>query len=148
MDRPGGRRVSNSEIPILVSEVDLPRLHRSIRLAAGGRQERTAEELDAAIAGARVVPVAEVPPDLVIMGSRVAFEDEHTRARRVVTLVFPEEADAAAARISVLAPLGAALLGLRAGQRTEWVIPNGRTTRIRILSVEQQPTAGAAAATS
>lgn len=127
-----------NEPPILISDADLPRLYQCITNAEGGRQEAAAEKLDAEIARARVLPAAEMPADVVTMGSRVTFRDEHTGVDRVVTLVFPVEADAAAGRISVLAPIGSALLGLRAGQNIEWGLPHGRTARIRVIAVEEQ----------
>lgn len=124
------------DTPIVVCADDALRLQRVITAAVGTRQEDAAEDLEQELSRARVVPVVLVPPDVVTMGARVAFEDESTRVKREVTLVYPEEADASAGRISVLAPIGAALLGLRVGQRIEWALPQGNTI-VRVVRVEQ-----------
>lgn len=134
---------NGGERTLLISDDDLPRLHHCISMYAGGPQAAVADRLDTELARARVLPIAQMPRDVVRMGSRVEFEDERTGGRRIVTLVFPEEADAAQGRISVLAPIGAALLGVRAGGSAEWEIPHGRTARIRVIAVEEQPGAEA-----
>jgi regulator of nucleoside diphosphate kinase len=98
----------------------------------GSTAARLAEELDRAI----ILEDARVPSDVAAIGSRVRFADESTGSTRDVVLVYPSDADASAGRISVLAPVGAALIGLRAGDRIEWPLPGGRTARIRIAAVE------------
>jgi regulator of nucleoside diphosphate kinase len=71
----------------------------------------------------------------------VLYEDADTGDRREAVLAYPEEADLAQSLISVLAPIGAALLGLRAGQSISWPGPGRRTRAIRVLSVVYQPEA-------
>jgi regulator of nucleoside diphosphate kinase len=88
-----------------------------------------------------IVDRAELPADVVSMSSRVTFVDECSGQRREVTLVYPARAHPAAGRLSVLAPLGAALLGLSVGQTIEWPLPGGRTARVRIEAVHYQPEA-------
>jgi regulator of nucleoside diphosphate kinase len=92
--------------------------------------ERLAAELD------RAIVVEGLPPGIVAPGSRVRFEDERTGALREAVLVYPGDADASAGRISVLAPVGAAILGLAAGDAIAWPLPGGREARIRIRAVE------------
>jgi regulator of nucleoside diphosphate kinase len=58
-----------------------------------------------------------------------------------MTLVFPRDADGSADKVSILAPVGSALLGLRFGDSIEWPIPGGRTIRLRVLSIQYQPEA-------
>jgi regulator of nucleoside diphosphate kinase len=94
-----------------------------------------AEELDRAI----VVPADRIPENVVTMHSRLIYSDESTGSTREVELVFPEESDPLAGRISVLAPVGCALLGLRVGQSIEWDLPNGKVHRLRVESVLSQP---------
>ena len=99
-------------------------------------------EADAAqpgVARAVVVPREQIPRDVVTMNSRVEFENETTGERREVTLVYPREADIAAGKISVLVPVGTALLGLRVGQSIDWKLPSGETHRYRIIAVPYQP---------
>jgi regulator of nucleoside diphosphate kinase len=72
---------------------------------------------------------------LVRMGSRVEFRDDVTGHIRIVTLVYPEAADISAGRISVLTPVGAALIGLSVGQSIEWQTPSGGVRSLTVLSV-------------
>jgi regulator of nucleoside diphosphate kinase len=85
---------------------------------------------------ARVVSADRVPPDIVTMRSRVRFDDGGVE--RHAKLVYPDEADGRG-RISVLSPLGAALLGLAAGQEIEARLPASAPRRIRVEEVVSQP---------
>jgi regulator of nucleoside diphosphate kinase len=91
------------------------------------------DELDAAT----IVPDGELPEDVVAMGSVVTFEDTDSGADTTIELVYPRQADAAARRISVLAPVGAALLGLRVGETIEWPLPGGAARHLRVVKVEK-----------
>lgn len=90
---------------------------------------------------ARVVAPETVAQNVVTMNSRVRFEDTRTGEAGIVTVAYPSEADAACGRISVLSPVGAALIGLAEGDETELPLPRGQTRRIRIASVIYQPEA-------
>lgn len=92
-------------------------------------------ELDRAI----VVSSEAVPKGVVTMNSRVRYVDETTGERRLVQVVYPSEADASDGKVSVLAPVGAALLGLSVGQAIEWVFPDGTRRRLRVEDVSDQP---------
>jgi regulator of nucleoside diphosphate kinase len=96
-----------------------------------------AESLDAELRRATIVAQRDVPPDVVTMNSELVYEDVESGVKRVVRLVFPKDADAAAGRVSVLAPIGAALLGLHVGQEIEWPVPAGRR-RIRVAELRYQ----------
>ena len=124
--------------PITLLEEEFAKLSALVtsRVTARGADADAAEQLEAEIERARVVPAREAPRDLVTMNSRVQFKDERTGRTRVVQLVYPADADAAAGRVSVLAPIGAALLGLSVGQRIEWPLPNGATAAVEIIGVE------------
>jgi regulator of nucleoside diphosphate kinase len=122
---------------IYVSQYEIDQLQRLVDQHWDGRDGAAAERLEAELDRATVVEPAELPPDVVRMHSRVTFEDVRTGAIREVVLVYPRAADASAGRLSVLAPIGAALLGLRVGDEIEWPLPDGRTAEIRILSVAQ-----------
>lgn len=118
---------------IIISEAD----ERSLtRLAADvlGRSRDLGEELLAEIERARVVPGSSVPADVVQMGSIVEFRQEGGRTRRV-QLLYPGRADIAANRISILTPIGTALLGLREGQSIAWKARDGRACRLTVISV-------------
>ena len=86
---------------------------------------------------ARIATFDEVPENVVTIHSRVQVLDLVSGQRRELTLVLPAESDALAGRISVLAPVGTALLGYRAGDVVEWRVPGG-LRRMRIESVGPQ----------
>lgn len=132
---------------IVVTADDFDKL-RNLLVGAGERNirdrenlEQLAEELDRA----SVVSADAIPPDVVTMNSQVALRDLDTGEEMVFRLVFPSEADVDRQRISVLAPLGTAVLGYRAGDSIEWRVP-GRTRRIRIERVLYQPEAAGSSA--
>lgn len=89
----------------------------------------------------RVVPPQEIPQDIVTMNSKVVFEDLESREQREAVVVYPQDADPQSGKISVLSPVGIALLGLGEGAETELPLPHGRTARIRIREVSYQPEA-------
>jgi regulator of nucleoside diphosphate kinase len=119
---------------LYLTQDDLERLSRLID-AQGGRYAK----LEGEMARAVVVPRAEIPRDVVTMNSRVVFENETTGERREVTLVYPADADIDAGKISVLVPVGTALLGLRVGQSIDWQLPSGDKHRYRVIEVPYQP---------
>jgi regulator of nucleoside diphosphate kinase len=120
--------------PIHVARSEIDRLRALVEQHAEGRDAVAAERLGAELD--RAIVVDRLPPGVVAPGSRVRFEDQRTRTVREAVLVYPAGADAFAGRISVLAPIGAALLGLTAGDTIAWPLPGGREARIRILAVE------------
>ena len=99
------------------------------------------EPLAAELRNADLVEEHRVPRDVVTMRSRVRFEDTSTGETRDVTIVFPQDADVAEGRISVLAPIGTALLGLSAGQTIDWPFPDGSRRSLRVIEVLFQPEA-------
>ncbi|HEY1333790.1 MAG TPA: nucleoside diphosphate kinase regulator [Myxococcaceae bacterium] len=129
------------ESPIQLTVQDLARLRVVVDLHSGGIERSAAEMLEAELDRAHVVAQEGLPPDVVSMRSRVLYEDADTADRREAVLVYPEEADLARSRISVLAPIGTALLGLQAGESVSWPVPGRRTRTIRVLSVVYQPEA-------
>ena len=89
----------------------------------------------------RVVPPQDIPQDIVTMNSKVVFEDLESREQREAVIAYPQDADPQSGKISVLSPVGIALLGLAAGAETELPLPHGRVARIRIREVSYQPEA-------
>jgi regulator of nucleoside diphosphate kinase len=129
--------MSTQEPRIVVTSSDMERLRTLIDTTAGDK----ADALDAELTRAVVVEPAEVPPDVVTMNSRVVYRDEESNETREVTLSYPKDASLEQGRVSVLAPVGAALLGLSVGQEIDWLVPGGRHKRLRILAVPYQPQA-------
>ena len=106
-----------------------------VRLREFVGEHALAEELDWAI----VVPEDRIPANVVTMNSRLIYADESTGTTREVELVYPDDADPVAGKISVLAPVGCALLGLSAGQSIDWSLPSGQVHRLRVERVLFQP---------
>ena len=123
--------------PIYLTQGDMDRLLQLVDAYPGRRFEQLEREL----VRAHVVKREEMPADIVTMNSRVVFEDEGAGERREVTLVYPGSADIDTGRISVLTPVGTALLGLRVGQSIDWELPGGGRRRYRIAAVPYQPEA-------
>ena len=95
------------------------------------------DELDRA----ELVEPAAIPRDVVTMHSCLSFIDHDTGEVRTVTLVYPGEEDSRQGKISVVTPVGSALIGLRAGDTMPWRIMDGRTKRLSVLEVTHQPEA-------
>jgi regulator of nucleoside diphosphate kinase len=87
-----------------------------------------------------IVAPEKIPADVVTMNSVVSIVDEQSHEEDTYTLVYPEEADIEVGKVSVMAPLGTAMLGYRVGDVFEWTVPAGKR-RWRIASVEYQPEA-------
>ena len=128
----------------IVSTTDLARLRAMVDSA---RQDATVQEvtvpaelldsLQAELDQARVVEPWEVPADVVTMNSTVWFVDEVTGEEECYTLVYPHQADVSRNRLSVLAPVGTALIGYRLGDVIEWQVPAGMS-RLRVTKVWRQ----------
>lgn len=87
------------------------------------------------IGRAHVLAKGLQPHDIVCMNSAVTFRDDTTGKVRTVTLVYPAEADIAQAKISVMTPVGTALIGLPRGRAIAWETPNGEVRQLTVLSV-------------
>ncbi|NLW49726.1 MAG: nucleoside diphosphate kinase regulator [Candidatus Brocadiaceae bacterium] len=108
--------------------------------AADAAMARDADLLMGELERARKVPSARVPADVVTMKSTVRIRDLDSDDTLVCTLVWPGEADFTEGKISVLAPIGLALLGSRVGQTIEWEVPAGKR-RFVVEELVHQPEA-------
>jgi regulator of nucleoside diphosphate kinase len=132
---PSARGIAMSSLPeIILTTQDFDRLQRVVSAASSSAAER----LDAELARAQLVAQTDIPADVVTMNSDVVYEDAKSGERRVVRLVYPRDAEADRGWVSVLAPIGSALLGLRQGQEIEWPTPSGQR-RLRVVAVPYQP---------
>lgn len=123
---------------ITISTVDLHRLDLLLdRLPAAqaGRRDRLADEL----ARAAVVEPWAMPPRVVTMNSTVRFRLVDAGAEFCRTLAYPKDLGAGGERMSVLSPVGSALLGLAEGDRIDWMHPDGQTIGVEVLEVVWQP---------
>lgn len=127
---------------ILITESDMLRLEELLETARDFSERdheylnMLRQELDRAL----IVSAREVPPDVITMNSRVVVMDLDSREKNEYTLVFPGDADLTRQRISVLAPIGTALLGYRVGDVIEWKVPSGKK-RWRVERLLYQPEA-------
>ncbi len=119
--------------PILIAEEDRQQLHKLAQSALNHIPE-VADELLFELERAEFRPSPDLSADIVRMNSTVEFEtDKGTRL--VLQLVYPEKADIAAGRISILTPIGTALIGLSIGQTMTWVDRDGQSRQLRIVAV-------------
>jgi regulator of nucleoside diphosphate kinase len=123
---------------IVVTDRDFWRLNALVRARTAdyNRDQEHIDRLEEELVRSVPVTAAKVPTDVVTMHSKVTVRDLDTGISRAYTLVFPHEADLPSGRLSVLAPLGTALLGYRAGDEIEWAMPGG-VRRVRIERVQQ-----------
>lgn len=99
-------------------------------------ESNPAEALAELLSQARRVPDAKLPDDRIAMGSTVTYVEESSGARRTVSLAYPADADLASGRISVLSPIGRALIGRRRGDVVDAVLPGPRIAEIRVLTTQ------------
>lgn len=125
---------------IYITEHDLDRLQRLMQVMSGrDRKDKPyVDKLEEELDRAHVVAPDQIPPDVITMNSKVRLQDLRTGEEIAYVLVFPGKANAAANAISILAPVGTALLGYREGDLIEWEAPAG-TRSLRVLEVVYQP---------
>ena len=126
---------------ICVTERDKQRLTTILGgLATDGEDREHLDDLRQELERAMVVVPTQVPPDVVTMRSRVRVTDLDDGRELEYEIVYPYEANYDKGKISILAPLGTALLGYRKGDTVEWQVPGGRR-RLRIETIVYQPEA-------
>jgi regulator of nucleoside diphosphate kinase len=132
---------------IFITDNDLLRLRRLIETKGKleGRDKQYLTDLKNELDKAVVLPTGEVPPYVVTMDSRFRLKDLDTGAVAEYTLVYPGKADISQGRLSVLAPIGTALLGYQELDTVEWHVPAG-LKRFRIEQILYQPEAAEACA--
>ena len=126
------------QLSIYLTQADLDRLFDLVETYSAGPGADRLQQFERELVRAVVVPRDEIPADIVTMNSRVVFEDETTGERREITLVYPKQADIASGKVSVLVPVGTALLGVRIGQSIDWELPNGAKHRYKVVAIPFQ----------
>ncbi|UZK04225.1 nucleoside diphosphate kinase regulator [Venatoribacter cucullus] len=124
----------NTKPEIILSALDLERLERLLEKT----QFPGKDELESELERANVMDPKDIPGDVVTMNSTVRFRELPDDAEFSLTLVYPKDAGQEGT-VSILAPVGAALLGLSVGAEIEWPSPKGRTLRVRIEEIIYQP---------
>ena len=127
---------------IYITEYDLKRLKELLQvgISFAERDREFLESLRSELDRAHIVEPAAVPHDLVTMHSRVRLKDLETNEEMLYTLVFPSEAALEQGKISILAPIGTAMLGYGVGGEVRWRVPAGNRT-FRIEEILYQPEA-------
>jgi regulator of nucleoside diphosphate kinase len=128
--------------PLLLSRLDVERIEALLEQPQFRHLDTAG--LQAELARAELAEPGHMPADVITMNSTalVRVEDgDRGDHQRELTLVYPRDADGSAEKVSVLAPVGSALLGLRVGDRIEWPMPGGRSARLEVLAVRYQPEA-------
>ncbi|MBN2200476.1 nucleoside diphosphate kinase regulator [bacterium] len=115
--------------PIYITRYDQRRLESLV-----------SDDLKSELKRARIVEPKEVPPDVITMNSRFRLKDLDTNEESEYTLVFPEDEDIYSGKISIYAPMGVALIGVRVGDVIEWPAPRG-TLKVQIMEILYQPEA-------
>jgi regulator of nucleoside diphosphate kinase len=133
--RKPSREETMGERTIYITDFDLKRLRTLLNgtLSWDEKEKDYLTRLEEELEWAEVVSPEEILSDVVTMNSQAQVRDLNSNEEMVLTLVFPDEADYSQGRLSILAPIGTALLGYRAGDTVEWRVPAG----IRRLKVEQ-----------
>ena len=122
---------------IVISSLDADRLEALLERAPNDAYP----ELRAELARAEVKAPQDMPGDVTTMNATVTFRDAASGTEREVTLVYPQDADGRGERISILSPVGSALLGLRVGQGIDWDMPGGKPTHLQVTAIRYQPEA-------
>lgn len=131
-----------SDRTIQITELDRKRLVDLILTAQSGeyRGSLYLEKLRGELERAEVVAPQEIADDVITMNSKVTLIDLDTGEEETYTLVYPDNADVAEGKVSILAPVGTAMLGYRVGDVFEWEVPAGKR-RLKVAKILYQPEA-------
>lgn len=125
---------------IIINDLDAERLDRLLEQPQYANLP-VAELLNAELDRAEMCSPENIPADVVTMNSRVKFRDLTSCEEHLRTLVYPANLTDSVKQLSVMAPVGAALLGFRVGSTINWTLPNGNQTNLEVLALEYQPEA-------
>lgn len=126
-----------NEDSIFMSEKDILRIKHVLSF----QHSKEYENLEIELERAKVLADNEIPPDLVTMNSKIKFLNVQENKEMIITIVYPSDANFAEGKISVLASLGSAMIGLKVNQLIKWLFPDGKTKTLKLLEVIYQPEA-------
>ncbi|MFN3454460.1 MAG: nucleoside diphosphate kinase regulator [Pseudobdellovibrio sp.] len=118
---------------IIITETD----YQKISSLVYALETETTKLLEGELDRAEIVEDEALPKDVVAMNSIVKFKDLEDNSESSVTLVYPHEANIELNKVSVLAPIGAALIGLRVGETINWPMPNGKKKSLKVEGVNK-----------
>lgn len=127
---------------IYITEFDFQRLDKLIEVfeESESRDKIHIEKLEEELRKAEIVSSKDIPPDVITMNSKIRVKDLATGGDAVYHLVFPGEADPGKNKVSILAPIGVALIGYRIGDTIEWEVPAG-VRKMKVEDIVYQPEA-------
>ena len=127
---------------IFITEVDRKRLQKFINEAKEFRSGNleSLRELEQELGRAQVVATSEIPREVITMNSKVLLKDLDSGEEMIYTLVYPADANLMEDKISVLAPVGMAILGFRSGDVVDWKVPDG-LVKLKVEKILYQPEA-------
>lgn len=125
---------------IIINELDAERLDKLLEQPAYA-DSAIAAALNDELDRADILAPEDIPANVVTMNSRIRFIDLSNEKESIRTLVYPASLKDSAEQLSVMAPMGAALLGLSVGTEISWKMPNGDSARIKVLEIIYQPEA-------
>ena len=128
----------NSRPQIVLTSQDLERLEALLESLPANAFPGSAD-LRAELDRGEIVEPEQIPPTVVTMNSTVRFSIDASGEDFCLTLVYPKDVDGTGEKISILAPVGSALLGLSTGDEIEWPRPGGGTIKVRIVEIIYQP---------
>jgi len=125
---------------IYITEADMNRLQGLLETGSqfGRRDKKHLLELEDELNRARVVPSKNIPQDVITMNSKVRLRDLDSGQEIVYSLVFPGDANVSENKISILAPIGTALIGYSVGDTIEWKVPGG-LKKFKVEEILYQP---------
>lgn len=127
---------------ITLTEMDYNRIHSLIeQQLLNPTPNKEIAILEEEIEQARILDFPEIPTDLVTMNSKVKYQNVTDGKENEITIVYPKSADSSRGLVSVTAPLGMALLGLREEEEIDWAFPDGSVKRLKVLKIIYQPEA-------
>jgi len=124
---------------IYITDNDMKRLKELI-MEAGNGNKKYLRELKDELDKGEVVDSRDIPNNIITMNSKVRLRDINTQKEMICWLVFPDDSNADQGKISILAPIGTALLGYKVGDIIEWKVPAG-LTKLKVEEILYQPEA-------
>lgn len=127
---------------IYITDNDMRRLRELILVARQFRkeEEKYLQELETELSRGKIIKSQDIPSDVITMNSEVHLRDLNTKEEITYRLVFPDHADVNQGWVSILAPIGTALLGYRVGDIIEWKVPAG-IAKLKVEKIIYQPEA-------
>jgi len=127
---------------IYITDNDMRRLRELIMVARQFKkeEEKYLQDLEAELNRGKIIKSQDIPQDIITMNSEVHLRDLNTKEEITYQLVFPDQADASQERVSILAPIGTALLGYSVGDIIEWKVPAG-VAKLQVEKIIYQPEA-------